>query len=180
VSTAVPALRAPARSDALGVGACTAYQVLVIAVVAAVQAGRAAGGAAAEPVAGGPVGLFLHNVAVYGLWVAGALTLGLVPLALCTVASVLSGLALGTAWALHGASTLAFMGHALLELPAFGIGLWLAVRPVGDLWRARARPDGPEDATAAHLLRSSASLTAAALGLLALAAVWETLVVPTW
>jgi uncharacterized membrane protein SpoIIM required for sporulation len=171
------ALARPSGRDTWGIAACTGYQVGLI-VVAAVAIDPA-GTVRSEPPSSSVVELFLHNAAVYGLWLAGALTLGVVPLALATTSSVVSGATVGAAVSLHGATTLGFLGHAVFELPALAIAFWLAVRPVLDLWAARRRADDG-GATLPELVRSWIPLTALALLLLGAAAVWESTVLPTW
>lgn len=105
----------PTSRDLLGIGVCTGYQVLVIVLAAALQVNLARAGAPTQAYLGSAVEPSLHNAGVYALWLVGALTLGLVPLAMATIASALSGVAIGSAVALHGVSALVFLGHALLE-----------------------------------------------------------------
>ncbi len=172
------AARAPGRGDLRGVAWCTAYQVGVIAVAAALSHGRT-DAAVAEPLRGPAVELFLHNAVVFALWLAGALTLGLLPAVLATVSSVVSGSSIAAALELHGASVLVYLGHAVVELPALAVALWLAIRPALDLHAVRnGRPGARSDA--GHLVRSAGWLIALALVLLAVAAVWESVVVPSW
>lgn len=153
----------------------------MIAAAATYQVARASPGASVEVSKTGPVDLFLHNAMVLAVWLAGVASLGLLSIALCVVASVMSGLAIGSAIQTHGISALGYLGHAVVELPALAVALWLAVRPVGQLWAARV---GQRRARPASLLeqvgRSALWLTAAALVLLTIAALWESVVVPPW
>ena len=172
------ACRAPSRGDLIGVAACVAVHATVIASAALLH--HAAGGGVqmsdADPVPA--LGLFAHNAAVFFVWVAGAFTFGLMTVLVAGFGALETGLSLGGALEVHGWDSLRWLGHALVEVPAFSVAIWLSVRPAVHAWRSSLDGPGQSPAWWHRSLRSALTLVGVALALLVVAAVWEGTVSP--
>ncbi len=162
----------PTRRDLRGVLACTGAQVTVIAGFAALPRSGPGTVLDLEPI--GLLEMFAHNGSVFLLWLAGGLTLGLVTVVLAGFSSATSGLAIGAALERSGLETFAHLGHAVFELPALAIALWLSLRPFGWAVRAlRATDDRADEPALPGFVRGVAWWLPIAALLLLAAAAWE-------
>lgn len=168
------ATQRPRRREVMGVAACTLLQVTVIAGFALLPRDRPGTPLDLAPISFGE--MFVHNGSVFLMWLAGSLTLGLVTLMLAGFSSATSGLAIGAALERNGVETFAHLGHAVFELPALAIALWLSLRPFS--WAVRALRSGddhgtPDQPALPAFVRGVAWWLPLAALLLAAAAVWE-------
>lgn len=169
------ATQRPRRSDVLAVAACVLVQIAVMTTFALLPRDTAGVSLDLAPI--GFAEMFVHNGSVFLLWLAGGLTLGLVSLGLAGLSSAASGLSIGAAFERNGAETFTHLGHAVFELPALAIALWLSLRPLA--WAARSLRSGTDHGgrdqpPLVGFLRGLAWWLPIAAVLLAGAAVWET------
>lgn len=168
------ATQRPRRRDVLGVAACTLLQVAVITGFALLPRDRPGTPLDLAPISFGE--MVVHNGSVFLMWLAGSLTLGLVTLILAGFSSATSGLAIGAALERNGIETFGHLGHAVFELPALAIALWLSLRPLS--WAVQALRSGDDQGAGDQpalpaFLRGVAWWLPIAALLLAAAAVWE-------
>ena len=127
-------LRPFTKFDIYAVLCSTFFQIVIIILSFSLPAQEAQ--FADEPISSAQE-IFLHNLLVFTFWIMGGLTVGMLTIILALLSSVMTGIALKSIVEAYGLVSLSAMGHAVLELPAFGIALWIGFRPF--FWIVRAR-----------------------------------------
>ena len=98
--------------------------------------------------------------------------MGILTIVLALVSSFMTGIGVKSIVQSFGLVAFTAMGHAALEVPAFGIALWLGCRPL--LWLGMARFwNGQPDSFLEFVLRSLLWWVLLGVALLGGAALWE-------